>query len=403
MVIKIFHSIRSKTLYLIYLLLIFSTNGVVSAKHNPEIQPAANLTNLYFPQLRDKVLAVVANQTSCIGSVHLVDSLKASGFQIKCVFAPEHGFRGNQGAGEHVANAMDEQTGIPIISLYGQRMKPTKADLKDVDIVIFDIQDVGVRFYTYISTLQYIMEACAEYDKKLLLLDRPNPHGFYVDGPVLEKKYSSFVGMQSVPVVYGMTIGEYAGMLNGEGWLNDRKKCDLNVIPVKNYEHRSKYRLPIQPSPNLPDMNSIYLYPSICFFEGTNVSLGRGTDKPFQLIGYPKNPNGGVEFIPNSIPGVAPNPPFRNELCKGIDVSGEARRIYDSGRLELKYLLALYAEYPDKEEFFTNFFDKLAGTSTLRNQITENKSADEIRSSWKESINRFKKIRKKYLLYKDFE
>jgi uncharacterized protein YbbC (DUF1343 family) len=353
--------------------------------------------------LKDKVLAIVANQTSRIGIVHLVDSLKSSGFNIKCVFAPEHGFRGDQGAGEDIHNSIDELTGIPVISLYGRHMKPTQDDLKGVDLVIFDIQDVGVRFYTYISTLQYVMEACADFGKELIVLDRPNPHGFYIDGPVLEKKFSSFVGMQPVPIVYGMTIGEYAAMLNGEGWLQTKNKCNLRIIPIKNYEHKSKYRLPVPPSPNLPDMESIYVYPSICLFEGTNVSLGRGTDKPFRLIGYPTNPNGGVEFTPVGIPGVAPKPPFKDQVCKGIDVSADARRIDDLKKLELKYLLAMYAEYPDKNEFFTKFFENLAGTSELRKQIQANMSADEIRNSWKEPIEKFKVIRKKYLLYKDFE
>lgn len=390
---------------IILLSIVLFLNGHLNAKVRTTILPGAHQTTEYFHLLKDRSIGIVANQTSMINNTHLVDSLKNSGFNIKCVFAPEHGFRGNKGAGEHVESAIDQSTGIKVISLYGKHMKPDANDMKGLDVVVFDIQDVGVRFYTYISTLQHVMEACIENKVQLIVLDRPNPNSFYVDGPVLEKEFQSFVGMQPVPVVYGMTIGEYASMLDGEGWLHPKKKgkCKLSIIPVKNYTHVDKYRLPVPPSPNLPNMDAVYLYPSVCFFEGTHVSLGRGTDKPFRLIGFPEYPGEEVSFKPENIPGVATNPPYRDTLVRGKDLSGEGRNVVNSRSIQLKWLIEMYSVFPDKENFFNNFFDKLAGTSKLRKQIIDNKTEDEIRESWKEDIEDFKKIRKKYLHYKDFE
>ncbi len=387
----------------IILFILLTTVLSVFAKPKTTVLPGAFQTDMYFPMIKGKTIGIVANQTSFIGRKHLVDSLLSSGFKIKCVFAPEHGFRGNKGAGEEIGNNVDSLTGLPIVSLYGKHLGPDSNNLKGIDLMLFDIQDVGVRFYTYISTLQYVMESCADYNIPLIILDRPNPNGFYIDGPVLETKYTSFVGMQRVPVVYGMTIGEYAQMINGEKWLRQKQKCNLKVIPVRNYFHSTKYRLPIPPSPNLPDLDAIYLYPSICFFEGTAISLGRGTEKPFRLIGYPGNDSGNVAFKPQAILGVAPNPPYRDTLCSGLDLSGEGNRLIVEKKIQLKWLIDIYRFYPDKERFFNNFFDKLAGTSQLRKQIINKKTEAEIRKSWKKGIQKFKEIRKKYLIYVDFE
>lgn len=382
-----------------FFLILLNWNAGLAA--SPLIIPGSSRTDLYFPQCKGKYIAVIANQTSLIGQTHLVDSLKKSGFKVKVVFAPEHGFRGMSGAGEHVQNSIDKATQIPIVSLYGNHLRPSENDLKGVNLMIFDIQDVGARFYTYISTLQYIMEASAELSIPLIVLDRPNPNGFYVDGPVLEKKFSSFVGMQQIPVVYGMTIGEYAQMLNGEKLLRKKKQCKLTVIPIQNYTQNSLYELPVPPSPNLPDMDAVYLYPSVCFFEGTSVSLGRGTSKPFRLLGYPENESGGISFIPQRIEGAALYPPYRDTVCFGIDISGEGKSIVEEPKIHLKWLLALYASFPDKGKFFNTFFDKLAGNDLLRKQILNNKTEEEIRKSWQPGIDKFKQVRKKYLLYPD--
>ena len=394
---------KPKNLILFLIVITISINAC--AKNKNSILPGAYQTNIYFPMLKGKSIGVVANQTSMIGNVHLVDSLGKSGFNVKCVFAPEHGFRGEKGAGEHVRNSTDSATGIKIISLYGRNLKPDVKELEGIDVIIFDIQDVGVRFYTYISTLQYIMEACTDNNIQLIILDRPNPNGYYVDGPVLEKEFTSFVGMQQIPVVYGMTIGEYASMLDGEGWLKVKKgeKCKLTIIPIKNYQHVNKYQLPVPPSPNLPDMDAVYLYPSICFFEGTRVSLGRGTEKPFRLIGYPTYPKEEVSFTPDEIAGVAKDPPYEDTLVKGIDLSGKGIMVMEEKSIQLKWLIEMYISFPQKDKFFTNFFDKLAGTTKLRKQIMSNKSETEIKESWKKDIQSFKLIRKKYLHYPDFE
>lgn len=359
----------------------------------------AQQTEKYLPLIKGKKVALVANHTSLIGSTHLVDTLLRLNISLQCIFAPEHGFRGQAGAGEKVKSGIDQKTGIKVISLYGKHLKPTKEDLAGIETVIFDIQDVGVRFYTYISTLQYVMEACAEQNIPLIILDRPNPNAYTVDGPVLEKKFSSFVGMQRVPVMYGMTIGEYALMLNGEKWLRS-KPCLLKVIALKDYDHQTKYELPIAPSPNLRNMDAIYLYPSICFFEGTRVSLGRGTDKPFQLIGYPGMKNGSRKFKPENIEGVVTNPPYKDTLCNGLDLTGKGDSIrFRKQGLELKWLLETYRSFPDTARFFDPFFDKLAGTDKLRNDIRSGKSEAAIRSGWKKGIASFQRIRKKYLIY----
>jgi uncharacterized protein YbbC (DUF1343 family) len=329
--------------------------------------------------------------------------LLALGVNIVNVFSPEHGFRGDAGAGEKVDNKTDSRTGLPIVSLYGKHLKPTADDLKGIEIVLFDIQDVGVRFYTYISTLQYVMEACADFNVELIVLDRPNPHGFYVDGPVLKKEYASFIGLQPVPIVYGLTIGEYATMINNEGWLVERKKCKLTVIALEQYSHSSHYSLPIKPSPNLHNMTAIYLYPSLCFFEGTRVSVGRGTECPFQVIGYPELINADTTFTPKAIPGVASDPPYRDTLCAGILIKQkDVSCITKCGRLNLGWLKSMYDSYPDKENFFIPFFNKLAGNAELMVQIKKGMSESEIRNSWQSDIDQYMKIRKKYLLYKDF-
>jgi uncharacterized protein YbbC (DUF1343 family) len=388
--------------------LILSTFSCSQASQNQQgektILTGADQTNLYLPLLSGKKVAIVANQTSIIGNTHLVDSLLSLGVDIVKVFGPEHGFRGNAGAGEKVKSTTDDKTGLTLISLYGKHKKPTPEDLTGIDVIVFDIQDVGVRFYTYISTMSYVMESCAENNVEIIVLDRPNPNGFYVDGPLLEPEFSSFVGMHPVPVVYGMTMGEYAQMVNGEGWLKNGAKCDLKIITLKNYTHESLYELPVRPSPNLPNIDAIYLYPSLCFFEGTIISVGRGTEMPFQIIGHPAYRNGKIVFIPKSIIGVAPYPKYEGEVCYGIILKDSVNKIIlNEKRLHLSWLFGLHDYFMDRDDFFNNFFDKLAGTDKLRNQILKGKTEKEIRISWKSGLEEFKKTRKKYLLYEDFE
>ena len=371
---------------------------------NNTIIVGAERTELYFPLLKDKNIAIVANQTSVINNVHLVDSLINAGFNVKRVFGPEHGFRGMTADGEHVQDDVDKKTGVSVISLYGSHRKPTKEDLKDVDVVIFDIQDVGARFYTYISTMTYVMEACAENDKEFIVLDRPNPHGDYVDGPVLQKEFSSFVGLHPIPVVHGMTIGEYAEMVNGEGWLKDGIKCNQKVIPCKNYHHKTAYELPIAPSPNLPNNNAIQLYPSLCFFEGTIISVGRGTEFPFQVIGHPDFDIGSFVYTPEPIPGVSIQPKYEGKICYGQSLKGFVENTLNKERqLHLNWLIDYFNYFKDKEEFFTPYFEKLAGTDQLRKQIEEGLTEEQLRASWQEDIDAYIIIRKKYLLYTDFE
>lgn len=365
--------------------------------------PGSYVTDAYFNSIKNKRIGLVVNQTSTIGSVHLVDSLVHKGFKIVKIFAPEHGYRGNADAGEHIENGKDIQTGIDIFSLYGSKKKPGAEDLAGIDIMVFDIQDVGVRFYTYISTLHYIMEACAENKVPLIVLDRPNPNGFYIDGPIIEKKYRSFIGMHPVPIVYGMTIGEYGKMINGEKWLENGIQCKLTVIPCKNYIHADRQiTLPIKPSPNLPNARSIYLYPSLCLFEGTKISLGRGTDYPFQLFGHPKlKAVDSFSFTPVSKPG-AKNPPLINELCYGAFLAKDASIFSSKESFNLKYMQYAYENISDTSDFFLSngFFEKLTGTASMRRQIIEKKSIESIKMTWKKGLDAFRKVREKYLLYK---
>lgn len=366
---------------------------------------AAERLDIYLPMLKDKTVALMVNQTSMVDTVHLVDSLLRLGVKIKMIFAPEHGFRGSADAGEKVPDGKDQRTGVTLTSLYGSKKKPSAADLAGVDWVIFDIQDVGARFYTYIYSMFYLMQACAEHKVPLMVLDRPNPNGHYVDGPMMRDGYQSFIGLHYIPVVHGMTVGEYAQLVNGEGWLGDGLRCNLAVIPCKNYDHKTPYALPVKPSPNLPNMNAIYLYPSICFFEGTNVSLGRGTNKQFQVYGSPGFPKGDYEFTPVPMPG-AKTPPLQGQLCRGYDLSGvSADSLRAEARINLSYVLDFYKSFPNKDKFFLEnlFFDKLAGSDQLRKQIIAGKTEAEIRASWQADLAAFKVIRKKYLLYPDFE
>jgi uncharacterized protein YbbC (DUF1343 family) len=385
----------------------------------------AERLNVYIPLLKGKRIAIFANQTSMVGNTHLVDTLKKLGINVKLIFGPEHGFRGTASAGERVGNSVDEKTGIPVVSLYGKR--PSAEDVKDIDIMIFDIQDVGVRFYTYISSLEEYMEAAMENSKPLLILDRPNPNGFYVDGPVLDKRFKSFIGMQPVPVVYGMTIGEYAFMIAGERWLSEKanRKYDYYrtaknsadtpfhflVIKCVNYNHNSKYVLPVKPSPNLPEMQSTWLYPSTCFFEGTSLSEGRGTSKPFQVFGHPSLPKDLYAFTPEPNEGAKSSKHY-GKVCYGWNLSGTTEEVLKKvdGKIQLKWLLEAYRVFPDKDSFFLvpksgrtedYFFTKLAGNTALMQQIKDGKTEAEIKKSWEPALTEFKKIRKKYLMYAD--
>ena len=362
----------------------------------------AEQTELYIPILKGKKVALVVNQTSMIGKTHLVDSLIKLGINIMTIFAPEHGFRGDHSAGAKVNSGVDAKTGLKITSLYGSHKKPTKEELKGIDYVVFDIQDVGVRFYTYISTMHYVMEACAENGIPFMVLDRPNPHGSYMDGPVLDTKFKSFIGMHPVPLVHGMTVGEFAQMIVGETWLEGGKKCDLKVINMKLYTHKTMYKLPVRPSPNLTTMASIYLYPSLGLFEGTNVSVGRGTPKPFEWIGRPGLTHGSTYFTPKKIPGIADDPPYENKECRGILLTDFCEHyLLDSKQLYIDWLILFYkSNTPANGDFFkTSSFDRLAGTDKLRLQIIAGKTSDEIRASWKDDLLKFENLRKKYLLY----
>lgn len=377
---------------------------MISISNATDVITGAQRTADYLPYLKNKKVGLVVNQTSVIGNTHLIDSLISLGVQIKTVFAPEHGFRGTADAGEHVDNGTDKKTGIPLISLYGDNKKPKPNQLEDLDIVVFDIQDVGVRFYTYISTLQYVMEACAENNKTLLVLDRPNPNGHYIDGPVLDTQFRSFVGMQQIPIVYGMTIGEYARMLNGEKWLAKKVVCKLTVISCKNYDHTTFYTLPVKPSPNLPNMTSIYLYPSLCLFEGTDkISLGRGTEKPFQIYGSDLFSSVlPFQFTPVSRDG-AKTPPLLNKTCFGYDLSEIDLDSLRSQKFTLRYFLQAYNLMPDKKNYLNSFFNKIMGSAAFKQQLEKGMNEKNIKATWKLKLNKFNLIRKKYLLYKDFE
>jgi len=357
----------------------------------------AGQPELYLALLRNKNVALMVNPSSLVGKTHLVDTLLSSGVKIKKIFSPEHGFRGTADAGEKIQNDVDAKTGIPLVSLYGDHKKPTREELKDVDLIIFDLQDVGARFFTYISSMHYLMQACADHGKKMIVLDRPNPNGYYIDGPVLDLKYRSFVGMHPIPVVHGLTVGELAKMINGEKWLDSGKVCDLTVIPMKNYTHKTLYSLPVKPSPNLPNDLAIYFYPSLCLFEGTVISVGRGTESPFQLYGAPKKEYGNFEFTPKSTEG-AKKPLYENQVCYGTDL----RKIYPDMKFHLSYLIDAYQRSPEKDKFFNNFFNKLAGNATLQEQIKKGMKEEEIKKSWQPELERYRKMRVKYLLYQDF-
>jgi uncharacterized protein YbbC (DUF1343 family) len=403
--------------------------STIDQSRNGTIITGAERMPVYLPYLKGKAVAVFANPTSIINNTNLVDTLLKNGVKIVKIFGPEHGFRGDADAGEKVSDSKDPKTGIPVISLYGDHKKPSKEDLKDVDILIFDIQDVGVRFYTFISSLQYYLEAALENHKPLLILDRPNPNGFYVDGPVLEPAFKSFVGMQPVPIVYGMTVGEYALMLAGENWLSKEANAinaynvttkptadtpfHVQVIKCKNYDHNTKYVLPVNPSPNLKQMQSIYLYPSTCFFEGTVMSEGRGTDHPFQIFGHPSLPKDLYAFIPKPNAGAKSSKCFY-QTCYGWNISGSNEEVLKAvgNKIQLKYLLTAYQLFPGKDSFFIQpksgkiedyFFNKLAGNAELMQQVKNGSSEATIRKSWAPKLETFKKIRKKYLLYADFE
>jgi uncharacterized protein YbbC (DUF1343 family) len=375
----------------------------------PEIKTGAEQTEIYLPLLDRKRIAVVANQTSMIGKTSLIDSLKSLGVNIVKIFGPEHGFRGTASAGALVADSIDVKTGIPEISLYGKKTKPSKVDLCNVDLVIFDIQDVGARFYTYINLLAKVMESCSENGKELLILDRPNPNGFSIDGPILDMKLKSGIGMFPIPVTHGMTIGELAQMYNGEGWLANQLKCRITIIPVANYSHDMEYVLPVSPSPNLNSHQAILLYPSLCLFEGTIISQGRGTHFPFTVLGNP-DLKGKYEFsfMPVSIKGMSETPLHQNKYCYGIDLRKyDTSQFRKTGQINLCWLIEMYKAYPFKNKFFDQKqsnqignFDKLAGVTTLREQIIAGKSETEIRRSWEPGLSEFRKLRAKYLLYK---
>lgn len=363
--------------------------------------PAADHPSQYLPLVKGKKIALVVNQTSTVKGQHLADYMMSQKVDVAHVFAPEHGFRGEADAGAKVKSGVDAATGLRIISLYGKNKKPSAADLEEIETVIFDIQDVGVRFYTYISTLHYVMEACAENNIPLIVLDRPNPNGHYVDGPILKKDFVSFVGLHPVPIVYGMTIGEYAQMINGQGWLKGNIKCDLKVIPLKNYTHQSRYDLPIKPSPNLPNRRSILLYPSLCLFEPTSFSIGRGTDKQFQILGHPQWGSISYAFTPRPMPG-AMNPKHNGVECTGHYFDFDMAILENRKELNLSYIEQAYYSSGDAGfSFFTNkeFFDKLAGSDDLRNQLDKGMTRQQIRATWQDDLSAFKQVREKYLLY----
>lgn len=378
-----------------------------SANAGKRLLMGADQIELYLPKLEGKRVGITTNHTSIVGYPqkpnHIVDTLLALGINVVAIYTPEHGFRGEADAGAKIKNGKDEKTGLPIVSLYGKKRKPEASDIEDIDIMLFDIQDVGARFYTYISTMHYLMEACAENDKKLIVLDRPNPNGFYVDGPVLDPNYKSFVGMHPVPIVHGMTVGEYANMINAESWLANEVSCDLEVIKCQGYSHNVRYKLPIKPSPNLPNQTSIYLYPSLCMFEGTVISIGRGTNFPFQVIGSPQIKGTDFHFTPQSMSG-AKNPKLEGEKCFGQDLSQLKDEYFIQNReINIDWLISFYNKYEgEKSEFFTNYFDKLAGSDLLREQIESGKDVDFIRKSWQQDLEKFLSIRSKYLLYPDF-
>ena len=380
--------------------LFFLLSGQIFAQ---TLQTGADQMHLYLPGAQGRRVAVVANHTSMVGNTHLVDTLLSRGVRVVKIFSPEHGFRGEADAGEKVGTNTDPKTGLPIISLYGIHKKPTGEDLAGVDIVFYDIQDVGVRFYTYLSTLHYVMEACSENGLTLMILDRPNPNGFYVDGPVLNASLRSFVGMHPVPVVHGMTTAEYAQMINGQGWLANKATCSLGLILCKGYTHSNHYAVPINPSPNLKSPLAVWLYPSVCFFEGTSFSLGRGTDAPFMMYGHPDFVHTSYQFTPESVPG-AKNPPLLGKICYGVDLRNISEEdLFNNPRLNLSYVMDAYQRFGNKSGFFTSYFNQLAGNTRLKEQIRQGMSEDQIRLTWQKELSAFKTMRKRYLLYEDFE
>lgn len=364
------------------------------------IVTGAERTDLYLPLLEGKRVGILTNHTGLVGPTHLVDTLLSLGVDVRIVFAPEHGFRGDADAGQSIGSYKDPKTGIDVVSVYGANKRPQDEQMQRLDVLLFDIQDVGLRYYTYLSSMHYLMEACAAAGKELIVLDRPNPNGFYVDGPLLEARNRSFVGMHPIPVVHGMTLGELARMINGEGWLEGGAKCALTVIPCSGYTHRSRYRVPVAPSPNLPNMRAIYLYPSLCFFEGTPVSLGRGTGFPFQAYGHPRL-QGDFTFTPQSNPG-AKNPPLKGQLCHGVDLRTEPsdEALWAQG-VDLEYVIGCYRSLGLGEKFFTPMFDKLTGAAYVREMILSGASAGAIRARWMPDVERFKQTRKPYLLYEE--
>jgi len=375
--------------------LVLSMSFLTSAA---QVQPAAANTAAYIPKLEGKKIGVVAHQASVFKESgkqkHLVDLLLENKVNLVGVFAPEHGFRGIADAGEKVADGKDPKTQLPIFSLYGKNRKPAATQLKGIDLMVFDLQDVGVRFFTYLSTLHYVMEACAEQGIPLIVLDRPNPNTHYIDGPVLNLKHQSFVGMHPVPIVYGMTIGEYAKMINGEGWLKGGILCELDVIPIQNYTHKTAYKLPIRPSPNLPNAQAVALYPSLCLLEPTVVSVGRGTNQQFQIYGHPYYTKYQFIFTPQPNFG-SKNPKHKGELCYGIDLT----QIEKPKKIELQWLLSAYSNFPEKDTFFLKGFERISGVSSLKNQLIKGIPEAEIRKSWLEELNKFKRLRTKYLIY----
>ena len=373
--------------------------AALSTAASAAVVVGAASTDEYIPLLKGKKVALLSNHTGMVGNEHVLDIMLDKGVNVTTIFSPEHGFRGTADAGEHVSSGVDEKTGIPIASLYdGKSRTPKKEVMDNIDIIVTDIQDVGLRYYTYYCTMVDLMNAAITYGKEFMVLDRPNPNGMYVDGPILDMKYESGVGRLPITVVHGMTLGEIANMANGEGWLKDGKKVPLTVIKCKNYTHQTRYELPVAPSPNLPNKHSIYLYPSTCYFEATPVSLGRGTDKPFQVYGHPDMKGYSFSFTPRSIDG-AKNPPQLDKLCHGVDLTGIPDEEIIARGINLEYVIDAYNNLGIGDKFFTSFFEKLIGNGEIRKMIEEGKSADEIKATWKGDVEKFKKQRKPYLLY----
>ena len=382
--------------------LLSCTQGANSSNSTtPDIKMGAEITEAYFPLLEGQRVAVMSNQTGMVGDVHLVDMLISKDINVVGIFSPEHGFRGTADAGEHVASSVDEKTGLPIWSLYTSGSgKPTAENMQEFDVLLFDLQDVGLRFYTYYASMARLMDACAEHNKKMIVLDRPNPNGMYIDGPILDMKHKSGVGWLPIPVVHGMTLGELALMINGEKWLPEGRECDLTVVACENYTHQTLYELPISPSPNLPTAHSIYLYPSTCLFEGTVVSLGRGTSFPFEAYGHPDYTGSDFSFTPRSVPG-AKNPPLLDQLCYGVDLRDIPSDEVIKNGFDLSYTIDAYNNLDMGEKFFSSFFEKLVGVDYIRQDIMAGKSAEDIKAKWADDVEKFREQRRPYLLYEE--